>query len=72
MDNQIQPTKKLNAKLSDFKTPLTFNEWVEMHGVSSQYVEPTKYFQGNVGCGLPMERESVWDSIKNYFIMILS
>jgi hypothetical protein len=26
---------------------MTFNEWVKEYGVSSQYIEPTKYYQGN-------------------------
>jgi hypothetical protein len=26
---------------------MTFNEWVKEYNVSSQYVEPTKYYQGN-------------------------
>ena len=41
--------KKLRVKHSDFKTNLTFNEWVEKYNVSSGYIEPTKYYQGNAG-----------------------
>jgi len=41
--------KKLKVATSKFKNPLTFNEWVEMYKVSSAYIEPTKYFQGNAG-----------------------
>lgn len=41
--------KKLKVTTSKFKNPLTFNEWVVMYKVSSQYVEPIKYFQGNPG-----------------------
>jgi len=41
--------KKLKVTTSKFKNPLTFNEWVEMYKVSSAYIEPTKYFQGNAG-----------------------
>ena len=41
--------KKLRVIPSKFKSTLTFNEWVKEYGVSSQYVEPTKYFQGNAG-----------------------
>lgn len=41
--------KKLRVKPSKFKSPLTYNEWVEKYKVSSGYVEPTKYFQGNAG-----------------------
>ena len=38
--------KKLKVKLSTFQTPLSYNEWVTRYKVSSQYVEPTKYFTG--------------------------
>jgi hypothetical protein len=41
--------KKLKVKTIDFERRLTFNEWVEKYKVSSAYVEPTKYFQGNAG-----------------------
>lgn len=41
--------KKLKVTTSKFENPLTFNEWVEMYKVSSAYIEPTKYFQGNAG-----------------------
>lgn len=40
---------KLKVKQSDFKTTLSFNEWVVKYGVSSGYIEPTKYYQGNAG-----------------------
>ena len=41
--------KKLKCKMSTFKTELSFNEWVEKYNVSSDYIEPTKYYQGNAG-----------------------
>jgi hypothetical protein len=41
--------KKLKVKLSTFQTPLSFNEWVMKYKVSSQYVEPTRYFTGHLG-----------------------
>ena len=41
--------KKLKVKLSNFQTPLSFNEWVMKYKVSSQYVEPTKFFTGYLG-----------------------
>lgn len=44
-----QEQKKLRVKLSTFQTTLTFNEWVEKYNVSSGYIEPTRYFQGNAG-----------------------
>ena len=40
--------KKLKVKISNFQTPLSFNEWVTKYKVSSQYVEPTKYFTGHL------------------------
>jgi hypothetical protein len=39
--------KKLRVIPSKFKSTLTFNEWVEKYRVSSGYIEPTKYYQGN-------------------------
>lgn len=41
--------KKLRVTPSKFKPTLTFNEWVEKYKVSSGYIEPTKYYQGNAG-----------------------
>ena len=41
--------KKLKVRTINFERRLTFNEWVEKYKVSSAYVEPTKYFQGNAG-----------------------
>ncbi len=41
--------KKLKVRTINFERRLTFNEWVEKYKVSSAYVEPTKYFQGNPG-----------------------
>jgi len=58
MNTLVQPTeeKKLRVKLSTFQTPMTFNEWSDKFGVSSKYIEPTKYFQGNPSSGFePLE-----------------
>ena len=41
--------KNLKVTTNKFENPLTFNEWVEIYKVSSAYIEPTKYFQGNAG-----------------------
>ena len=41
--------KKLKCKMSTFQTDMSFNEWVRAYRVSSQYIEPTKYYQGNAG-----------------------
>lgn len=52
----IQEETKLNVKTSYHERELTFNEWVEKYNVSSQYQEPTPYFQGNPSCGfVPMD-----------------
>ena len=47
MENQ----EKLKVKLSQFETPLSFNEWVVKYNVSRDYIEPTKYYQGNASSG---------------------
>lgn len=39
--------EKLNIKPSTHQHRLSYNEWVKEFRVSSGYVEPTKYFQGN-------------------------
>ena len=55
--------KKLKVTTSKFKNPLTFNEWVEKYKVSSQYIEPTKYFQGNAGSPrITMDTKMEFDS----------
>ena len=67
--SQETETKKINVKLSKFERPMSFNEWSEKLGVSSRYVEPTKYFQGNPSCGIqPMKVES---SIERFFRMFI-
>lgn len=54
-----QEKPKINVHLSKFERPLSFNEWSEKLNVSSRYVEPTKYFQGNPSCGIqPIQVES--------------
>ena len=46
-------------KMENFKRELTYNEWVEKYKVSSGYVEPTRYFQGNPSSGFsPIETET--------------
>ena len=39
--------KKLKCRTSEFKSDITFNEWVVMFNVSRDYIQPTPYFQGN-------------------------
>jgi hypothetical protein len=40
--------KKLRVRYSNFKSNLSYNEWCKMYNVSSHYVKPTQYYQGNV------------------------
>jgi len=40
--------KKLKVKYSQFKTDLSFNEWVKEVNFGRDYVTPTPYFQGNI------------------------
>lgn len=48
--------EKTSVKVVNTNRPLTFNEWSEKYNVSSRYVEPTKYFQGNPSSGIkPMK-----------------
>lgn len=69
----IQPTKVLAVKKSNFVTPLTFNEWVEKYKVSSQYVEPTKYFQGNPSCGITQpKKKSLFEAIREEIVFYFS
>jgi hypothetical protein len=45
--------------MENFKRELTYNEWVEKYKVSSGYVEPTRYYQGNPSSGFkPIEMET--------------
>lgn len=61
--------EKLRVKLSPFKCELTFNEWVEKYNVGRDYVEPTKYFQGNPKyTHKEMELKRVGNSFLNLFI----
>ena len=54
---------KLKCKMSTFQTDMTFNEWVKEYGVSSQYVEPTKYYQGNANSfKISMDTKMEFDS----------
>ena len=40
--------KKLKVKYSDFKSPLSFNEWAQQYKVSSMHIENTPYYTGNL------------------------
>jgi hypothetical protein len=66
--------KKLRCKMSDFKTPLTFNEWVEKYKVSHQYIEPTKYFQNNPSCGITdyAPKETFFDLFRRNLVSLFA
>ena len=59
-------TKENLSKLQE--RPLSFNEWSEKFNVSSKYIEPTKYFQGNPSSGFkPLDTTtSPFEKIKNF------
>lgn len=62
--------KQLSATLSNFQRPLTFNEWSAKFGVSSRYIEPTKYFKGNPSCGIQEKVDtsnSLWSKLVHIF-----
>ncbi len=42
----------LNVKTSNHSHLTEYNEWVKEFNVGSRYVEPTKYYEGNNGCGI--------------------
>ena len=55
--------KNLKVRTINFERRLTFNEWVEKYRVSSGYIEPTKYFQGNPGSPrITMDTKMEFDS----------
>jgi hypothetical protein len=61
---------KLRESLSKMEErPLTYNEWCEKFNVSGNYIEPTKYFQGNPSSGFqPLEVSiSPLERLYNYF-----
>lgn len=52
-------TIDMNTSNNQTKRDLSFNEWVMKYNVSSNYVEPTKYFQGNPSSGFrPIQEET--------------
>jgi hypothetical protein len=60
--------KKLKVKPSNFKTDLSFHEWVMKFNVGSCYTEPTKFFQGNSTTSIrPMESSS---GIQRFFRLL--
>ena len=55
----------LNVQSSTQPTqPLSYNEWSSKFQVSSKYIEPTKYFQGNPSSGFtPLEEREDYSFI---------
>ena len=48
--------------------PLSYNEWCDKFQVSTKYIEPTKYFQGNPTSGIePLKLQRVGNSFLNLF-----
>ena len=57
--NVLYLTIHTHQKKKEMERELTYNEWVKKFKVSSGYVEPTKYFQGNPSSGFkPIEFET--------------
>jgi hypothetical protein len=50
--------EKPTFKTTTSEPRLSFNEWSEQLKVSSNYIEPTKYFQGNPSSGIPPMKET--------------
>jgi len=71
MEKNVNAPENLKVKVSKFKSDLSFNEWAEKYRVGHGYVEPTKYFQGNVGAGIhPQVKEpTFWDELKRLLII---
>ncbi len=71
MEKNVNAPENLRVKVSKFKSDLSFNEWAEKYRVGHGYVEPTKYFQGNVGAGIqPQFKEpTFWEELKRLFII---
>lgn len=57
--------KKLRCVMSKFKTELSFNEWTELLGVSSQYRESVQYYRGNPSIK-EQAPESPYQQLLNY------
>lgn len=52
--------------------PLSYNEWCDKFQVSTKYIEPTKYFQGNPSSGfIPLEERKEEYSFIGYIGNIL-
>ena len=71
MENQ---EKKLRCRMSTFQTDLSFNEWVQKYKVSHGYIEPTKYFQGNVSAGITPQvpKEKFLDIVRRNLLLVFA
>lgn len=68
MENlNVNAPQNLKVKVSEFKASMTFNEWSEKFNVSSRYIEPTKYFQGNPSSGIVPKEPTLRETIMNLF-----
>lgn len=68
MENlNVNAPQNLKVKVSEFKASMTFNEWSEKFNVSSRYIEPTKYFQGNPSSGIAPKEPTLRETIMNLF-----
>lgn len=57
----------LKQSLQTLEKPLTYSEWCDKFNVSSHYIEPTKYFQGNPSSGFqPLEVSSPIERLMKY------
>jgi hypothetical protein len=63
----VNAPENLKVKLSQFKSPLTFNEWAEKFNVGRHYEEPTKFFQGNPSSGVVPKEPTLRETIKELF-----
>ena len=59
-------TKEDLSKLEE--RPLSYSEWCEKFNVSANYIEPTKYFQGNPSSGfVPLDTTtSPFEKLRNF------
>jgi hypothetical protein len=72
MEKNVNAPENLKVKVSKFKSDLSFNEWAEQYKVGHGYIQPTKYFQGNVGAGIHPkvnDEPTFWEELKRLFIM---
>ena len=52
VETNLNDMENLRVKQSQYKSELSFNEWVMKYNVSGGYQEKTNYYQGNPSCGI--------------------